>query len=552
MLQISNLRKLYGDDVILDRVSLTVNSGDRLGVVGPNGCVKTTLLRIIAGLEQPDQGSVQLSPPGLNVGYLAQALEFDAESTVGEVMRQSDAALYAAERQINALTERMSTAEGDALNVLLAAYADATTRFEAAGGYAAGRQIEIILDGLGLDAGELDTPVAYLSGGQKTRLGLGCLLMTRSPLLLLDEPTNHLDMQALEWLEGFLLSYDGAVIVVSHDRTFLDGIVHTILEIDPLSHTASVYPGNYTDYVQTKQSEVGKQWAAYRDQQDRIERIERAARGLSGHAHRIEQTTVHYHYRKVAKGLARQSVVQRKRLERLIESEDLVDKPGRSWEMKLDFGPVPPSGKDVLMLEDLSMGYDVPLFSGVNMTLTYGEKVALVGPNGCGKTTLLRGIVDRVQPLAGTIRLGANVHLGYYSQEQEDLDDSLNPFEEVLRVAAMSETDVRRFLHLFLFAGDDVFVPVGSLSFGERARLALAKLVAAGCNFLLLDEPINHLDVASREHFEQGLSTFEGTVLAVVHDRYFVRRFATGLWAIEEGSIHRYVDLDDLQRRPGK
>ena len=553
MLQVSNLRKLYGDDVILDCVSFTVNSGDQLGIVGPNGCGKTTLLRIIAGVEQPDQGSVRLSPPGLMVGYLAQALEFELGSTVGALMRQSDAALYAAEKLISTLTERIVTAEGDALKMLLEKYADATARFEAAGGYAAGHQVEAILAGLGLDAVELDSPIEYLSGGQKTRLGLACLLMTQSPLLLLDEPTNHLDMEAVDWLEDFLLGYDGALIVVSHDRTFLDSTVNAILEIDPLTHTASVYSGNYSDYAQAKQSEIGKRRAAYNDQQDRIERIERAARGLSGHAQRIEQTTVHYHYRKVAKGLARQSVVQRKRLERLIESEDLIDKPERSWEMKLDFGPVPPSGKDVLMLEGLSMGYDdAPLFSEVNLTLTYGEKVALVGPNGCGKTTLLRGIVDRVQPLAGIIRLGANVRLGYYSQEQEGLDDSLNPLEEILGVAAMSETEVRRFLHLYLFAGDEVFVPVGNLSFGERNRLALAKLVASGCNFLLLDEPINHLDISSRERFEQGLSAFDGTVLAVVHDRYFVRRFATGLWSIEGGTIRRYVDLDDLQRRLGK
>jgi ATP-binding cassette subfamily F protein 3 len=217
--------------------------------------------------------------------------------------------------------------------------------------------------------------------------------------------------------------------------------------------------------------------------------------------------------------------------------------------MKLAFEGTPPSGKDVLLLEDLALGYDgQPLFSGVDLTLRQGERIALVGPNGSGKTTLLRGIVGQVVPLAGRMRLGAGVVVGYYSQEQEGLDGASTPFEEIRRVAPLGETEVRRFLHYFLFSGDDVFVPVESLSFGERARLALAKLVAAGCNLLLLDEPINHLDIPSRERFEQGLAAFEGTVLAVVHDRYFIQRFATGLWSVERGTVRRYIDLEDLRR----
>jgi ATP-binding cassette subfamily F protein 3 len=553
MLQVSNISKTYGSEIVLDSVSFVINPGDRVGLVGPNGCGKTTLLRIIVGEEQADQGRVRTSPPDLVIGYLAQALAFKAGATVGDVMRRAIDGLLEAERQVVTLAQQLSIVQGEELDGLVEAYADALARFEVAGGYDAPQRIDATLTALGLKTVEQETPVSILSGGQKTRLGLARLLLEHPRILLLDEPTNHLDIKGLEWLERFLTDYDGAVVIASHDRTFLDHTVHTILAFDPLTHRVRAYAGHYSAYREARERALEKQWVAYKEQEKRVARLKSEIRGLAGHARRIERGTQHFHYRKIAKGLARRAVVQRRRLERLLESEERVEKPKPLWRIKLAFDETPDSGRDVLLLRDLAMGYGGdPLFSGVNLTLRRGERVALLGANGSGKTTLLRGIAGQIEPLEGRIRLGANVRLGYYSQEQEGLGEENNAFEEIQCVAPMGETAARSFLHYFLFSGDDVFVPVSSLSFGERARLALAKLVASGCNLLLLDEPINHLDIASREQFEQGLSAFDGTVLVVVHDRYFIARFATAVWSVAGGTIRRYIDLEDLRRGSGR
>jgi ATP-binding cassette subfamily F protein 3 len=550
---VSDLSKTYGSEIVLDSASFVINPGDRVGVVGPNGCGKTTLLRVIVGEEQADQGSVRISPPDLAIGYLAQSLAFKPGARVGDVMYQAINGLCQTERQVAALAQRISVAEGDELDGLMEAYADALARFEVAGGYGAPQRIDATLAALGLDTVNQETPVSTLSGGQRTRLGLARLLLERPRLLLLDEPTNHLDIEGLQWLERFLNKFDGAVVIVSHDRALLDHAVDRILAFDPLTHRVRACTGNYSAYREAEVRALEKQWAAYKEQEARVARLKNEIQGLAGHARRIERGTQHFHYRKIAKGLARRAVVQRRRLERLLESEERVEKPRPMWNMRLAFDKTPNSGRDVLVLRDLAMGYGgEPLFSAVNLTLRQGERVALLGANGSGKTTLLRGIAGQIEPLAGRIRLGANVRLGYYSQEQEGLNQESDAFEEIRRVAPMCETEARSFLHYFLFSGDDVFVPVGNLSFGERARLALAKLVASGCNLLLLDEPINHLDIPSREQFEQGLSAFEGTVLIVVHDRYLIERFATGVWSVERGTIRRYIDLEDLRRGSGR
>ena len=549
MLQASNLAKAFGDNLLFEKVSFTVNAGERIGLVGPNGCGKTTLFKIILGELQPDTGSVRLSPADVRVGYLAQALEYEPGQTVGGVMKTAIAGLARAEARLQTLSARMATAQGAELQRLLADYDQALGVFERLGGYRVEALSDEVLDGLDLHDLDQSWPVERLSGGQKTRLGLARLLLSHPDLLLLDEPTNHLDIQALEWLEGFLQSFTGAVLLVSHDRTFLDRTVSAILEMEAATQTVTEYPGTYSDYIAAKEREREKHWAAYKDQQEYIAHLEGTIAAKKGYARSIELGTIDFAPRKIAKMIARKAVVQQRRLQRLLDSEERIDRPERAWQMKLEFAGTPASGQDVLHIEGVAMGFGArELFRDVTLILRAGERVALVGPNGSGKTTLARLIRGELEPWAGRLRLGAGVKLGYYAQEQEDLDTDSTPYEIIRAVASMSQTEVRSLLHYFLFSGDEVFVPVGNLSFGERARLVLARLVAQGCNFLLLDEPINHLDIPSRSRFEQAMTAFEGTVLAIVHDRYFIDRFATGLWAIEGEAVHTYVDLEDLGR----
>ena len=531
MLQVSNIHKTFAGETLLDGVSFTMNRGDRFGLVGPNGCGKTTLLRIITGQLPADQGSVRLGPGPVRAGYLAQALEYPPDATVADILRQAVAELTAAEGRLAELAAAMGEATGEMQTTLLAEYGRTLDDFEQRGGYGLAARIDAVLDGLGLAGLDRTMPVAVLSGGQKTRLGLARLLLNQPDVLLLDEPTNHLDIEALEWLEQFLRHYPGAALVISHDRAFLDNLVDSILEIDPLTHRLRAFPGNYTAYLEAKVREREKQWAAYKDQQAFIQRLESTIVQKEGYARSIEQGTIDFAVRKVAMGIARRMVVQRKRLERLLESEERIDKPALSWQMKLDFGPAPESGREVLVLEDVAMRFgEVELFHDVNLTLRAGERIALIGPNGSGKTTLARLIIGELTPTRGRVRLGSNVRVGYFAQQQEGLDPDSTPLATIRAVAAMDETTTRSFLHFFLFGGDSVFTPVRLLSFGERARLGLARLVAQGCNFLVLDEPINHLDIPSRSRFEQALAVFQGTVLAIVHDRYFIEEFATGVW----------------------
>ncbi len=549
MLKVSNISKWYGDQIVLRDVSFTLSPGERLGLTGPNGCGKSTLLRILAGIETPDSGHVSIDSPMTRVGFLPQGLDYCEKSTVDDILRPKVRHIQAAEAKVLHLAEAIADASEATLPSTMEAYADAVARLEELTQETPSpHDAQQVLADLGITNIALDTPIGQLSGGQKARLGLARLVLQAPQILLLDEPTNHLDIEALEWLETWLVNYRGGILLVSHDRALLDRTIHGILELDATTHQIRSYPGTYTDYAAAKERERARQWEAYRAQQERLTQLAGEARRLSGYAKSIERGTIDFVPRKTAKGIARRAVVQRRRIEREL-AQERIEKPSRSWQMNLDFTMTPESGRQVLVLDHVSVGYDgQPLLKGFSDTVRQGERIALIGPNGSGKSTLLRALSGRLAPLSGNIRSGSRVIMGVYEQEQEGLQPDDTPLDVILQVASLSETEARRFLHLFLFTGDEVFKPVSTLSFGQRARLILARLVASGCNLLLLDEPINHLDIPSRINFEEALLNYSGTVIAAVHDRAFIKRFASRIWAIHQGKLLSCADLTEYRR----
>lgn len=545
MLSVSNVSHRFpgADEPILKHVTFSVNAGERVGLIGPNGCGKTTLLRLILGELTPDSGGVLFAPKDLRVGYLAQGLDAPEDTPIEDILFPDASALRHAESRLERMAADMAGAHGPHLDALMNGYAAALEQVERLSQQVATDDGERVLAGLGLDALGLDTPVGTLSGGQKTRLGLAALLISDPQLLILDEPTNHLDVSALEWLERWLQDFAGGALIVSHDRTFLDETVTRIVAIDDTTHTARVFEGAYSTYAATVRSELDKQWALWRDQQVEIARLQSDMRKTMARAVRKENATQNDRQRRYAKKVAKRAKAKETRLQRYLESDERVDKPAPTWSLKLDFGDLPPTGQDVVFLDDLAIGYEPnpPLLQDLTLTVRAGERVAVLGPNGHGKSTLLKTVVGQLAPLAGRVRIGPSVQIGYLAQEQDVLAPDSHALDTILAEAPLSHTDARSFLHFFLFAGDDVFTPIAQLSFGERARLMLAVLVARGANLLVLDEPINHLDVASREKFEQALAAFQGSVLAVVHDRYFVDKFATTVWHIQDGALTQEV-----------
>lgn len=545
MLTAHHIYKSHGIQPILEDISFSISNNERIGLIGPNGSGKTTLMHILAGLEQPDSGTVVSTRPNpsassgqrLRIGYLAQGMDFEPDQTIQKTLSLHPVSQADLEAEFASLASALALdPDNDSLQKeydrVLAQFSNPPT------------SLSSVLTPLGLADVPLDTPVATLSGGQKTRLMLARVLLEEPNLLLLDEPTNHLDIEMLEWLEDWLSRFQGAALIVSHDRAFLDNTVDSILDLNPETHHIRAYRGNYTDYLEQYLKEQEKQWSAFRDQQEEIRRMKQDIARTKEQSRWVEITTTSGQpgVRRYAKKVAKKALSREKKLERYLDADERIEKPKSSWQMKLEFEADANLSKNVLIADNLSVGYemDKPLLADLSLHIRAGQRIALTGPNGTGKTTLIRTLAGKLPPLTGSLRLGANVKLGYMTQEQELLDPNFNALQTIQGVAPFNETEARNFLHYFLFKGDDALRPTSALSFGERARLQLGLLVAQGCTFLLLDEPINHLDIPSRTRFEEALANFKGTILAVVHDRYFIERFASDVWEVRDGKIDKW------------
>ncbi|MBW5448309.1 ATP-binding cassette domain-containing protein [Cohnella sp. CFH 77786] len=534
LLQASGIHKYYGTTPVLTGVSIQVGERDRIGLVGANGAGKSTFLRILAGELQADTGSVSKAKD-LRIGYLAQNGGLQGHRTIMEEMTSAFGPLLEQEKALQAMETRIAdpAEQEDAVRYasLLAQYSDLAERFREAGGYEMNNRIRSVLHGMGFGDFDPATEVSSLSGGQRTRLALARLLLVQPDLLLLDEPTNHLDIDTLGWLEQYLRTYSGAMVIVSHDRYFLDATVTAIVEIE--RHTATRYTGNYTRFMDLKAADFAQKVKLFEQQRKEIARMEEF----------------------VQRNIARASTTRRAQSRRnALERIERLEKPGALRGASFSFTTERRSGKDVLQVYDASAAPSPnmpPLFREVSLEVKRGERLALLGPNGVGKTTLLRALVGSLELRSGSIRWGAGVSLGYYDQEQRELNPGNTVLEEVWSsYPHKAEAEIRTVLGNFLFSGDDVKKTVGSLSGGEKARVALSKLMLKQANVLVLDEPTNHLDLMSREVLEAALEEYDGTLLFVSHDRYFLNRIADRIVELHPGGTVNYLgNYDDLLQK---
>lgn len=532
ILQCQNITKAFGTDVIVQNASFHIEEREKTAIVGINGAGKSTLLKIIIGELAPDEGQVILGKD-TSIGYLAQHQEMDSGRTIyGELMEVKRDILELEER-LRRTEEEMKALSGERLTQALASYTRMTHEFEQKNGYACKSEVVGVLKGLGFTEEEFDKPVAALSGGQKTRVALGRLLLTRPDILLLDEPINHLDLNSIAWLESFLVNYDGAVIIVAHDRYFLNRVVSKVVELDGTRLT--VFNGNYSDYAKKKAMLREAAMKQYLNQQQEIKHQEEVIAKL-------------------------RSFNREKSIKRAESREKMLDKITRvarptevNARISLTLEPEIISGNDVLTVERLSKAFPGnPLFSNLSFSVKRGERVAVIGNNGTGKTTLLKIINELIPADAGSILLGSKVKIGYYDQEQQVLHMEKTLFEEISDdYPSLNNTKIRNVLAAFLFTGDDVFKRIGDLSGGERGRVSLAKLMLSEANFLILDEPTNHLDIVSKEILEQALNQYTGTVLYVSHDRYFINQTATRIMDLTGGTLINYIGNYDyyLEKR---
>jgi ATP-binding cassette subfamily F protein 3 len=542
MLKASNISKSFGAKPVLNGVSLVVNAGEVAGIVGPNGAGKTTLLRILAGEDGADSGSVETSA-GARTGYLRQGFAGETRAA-GEVF---PAAFYggAADR-VEALAGRMARERDVARATRLAEeYAEALTAAEASRPGTA----EAAWRALGLRAIGSEERVDALSGGEQTKLGLIELVASAPDILLLDEPTNNLDLPALAWLDAFLAAFRGAVLIVSHDRALLDEHVSKIIEIDELTGRAETFAGNYEAYAAEKARRRADLWDRYRRQQEREHRVRREIRAIKQTAAGHEKMSQNDFYRRKAKKIARRGVVLERRLERELGADERIEKPVKNaYRVKAEMAPVERSGDRMLFASGLVLRRGQrDLLRDASIEVGWGDRIVLIGPNGSGKTTLLRALTGDDPPAAGSVRVSPSTRIGYLPQAELHADsaDGATPVDAVRRAAGISETEARRFLHRFLFSGESALTPIARLSYGERRRLALARLVLGGANLLLLDEPTNHLDIPSREAFEAALDAYTGAIISVTHDRYFIERFAHRIITIEFGRLRTLMQDTD-------
>lgn len=522
ILSVNNIHKSFHEIPVLQNVSFHIEDYDKAAIVGINGAGKTTLLRIIMGELSADDGIVTLSKDK-TVGYLSQHQAVSSDNTIYDELLSVKQDIIDLEHKIRSLELQMKTASDEKMPQLMDTYSNLTHAFELANGYAYKSELTGVLKGLGFDENDFHKSIATLSGGQKTRVALGKLLLLKPNLIILDEPTNHLDMSSITWLETYLLNYKGAVIIVSHDRYFLDRIANKVIELD--NTKATVFTGNYSAYAVKKEQLRIAQYNAYMNQQRDIKHQEEVIEKL--------------------KSFNREKSIKRaESREKMLQKIEVLEKPTEvRSDMHLHLEPKITSGNDVLHVENLAKSFgELTLFEQLSFDIKRGEHVAIIGDNGTGKTTILKMINELLVPDAGMIRLGSNVQIGYYDQEHHVLHPEKTLFEEISDdYPTLTNTEIRNTLAAFLFTGEDVFKQIKSLSGGERGRVSLAKLMLSESNFLILDEPTNHLDIMSKEILEDAINGYTGTVLYVSHDRYFINKTATRILDLNQKTLTGYL-----------
>lgn len=532
ILSCNNISKSFGTDVIIKSCSFNIEDHEKAAIVGINGAGKSTLLKIITGIEPADTGLVTLAKDK-TLGYLAQQQNLGSDNTIYDELLSVKQYILDMEKELRSIEKRMNTADGDELENLMKKYSDLNHRFEMENGYAYKSEITGVLKGLGFSEEDFTLNVNTLSGGQKTRVALGRLLLAKPDIILLDEPTNHLDMESIRWLENYLLNYNGAVLIVAHDRYFLDKIVSKIIELD--NGVATVFSGNYTDYAAKKAILRNMKLKEYLNQQREIK-------------HQEDVIT------KLKQFNREKSIKRAESREKMLDKIEIVDKPQElNDKMNIKLEPNVVSGNDVLTISGLSKSFDdVTLFDNIDIEIKRGERVALIGNNGTGKTTILKLINGIIEPDSGSIYLGAKVNIGYYDQEHHVLDPDKTIFDEIRDAYPdLNNTQIRNTLAAFLFTNEDVFKYIRDLSGGEKGRVSLAKLMLSNANFLILDEPTNHLDIVSKEILENALNNYTGTVLFVSHDRYFINAAATRIIELSNKTVVNYIGNYDyyLEKR---